>query len=70
MFHLLRTLCLVLCSIIGEGDVSNSVAPCPLAGRPGWISVGEENLSPAGTRCYKVPGTQRGFPLSEEKVSG
>jgi hypothetical protein len=54
----------------GVGAVCDSTAclPLPLAGLPGWVSVGEDALSPAVTGCPWV-GAQGGaaFPFTEEK---
>ena len=50
-----------------------SLTQLPAIGSPspnwtgGWASVGEDGLSPAGTGCPRVGGTQGGFPFSEEK---
>ena len=52
---------------IGEGAGSDSrlpLDPFHLAGLPGWASVGEEVLSPAGTRCPRVGQYPRGSSLS------
>ena len=59
-----------MCTLVFMWVLKNWVVFCCLPldlllllGLPGWASVGGDELSPAGTRCPRVGGTQWGLPL-------